>query len=150
MQIRTPQRPNGVSNAPLVVPNRLNHQDELDEMISNWTVQHSAETVMEQVQAAGVAASVVSQGQDLHSSPHLKARNFYQETDYYMTERGTPAAQWEQGKSLSWSSPVRLSETPMQFGHYSNVGEDNPYVFGQLLGIDQAEIERLTAQKVVY
>ena len=129
---------------------RLHHEDELDGLISNWTSQRSAETVMEQLQAAGVAASVVSQGQDLHSSPHLKARNFYQETDYYVTERGTPADQWEQSKSLSWSTPVRLSETPMEFGRYSNVGEDNPYVFSELLGMNQAEIERLTAQEVLY
>ena len=129
---------------------RFQHQDALDELISNWTLQHSAETVMEQLQSAGVAASVVSQGQDLHSSPHLKARNFYRETDYYVSERGTPADQWEQAKSLSWSIPVQMSETPMGYGHYSNVGEDNPYVFGQLLGIGQEEIERLTAQEVLY
>ena len=129
---------------------RYSHQDALDELIAAWTVQYGADEVMERLQAAGVAASVVSQGQDLHSSPHLRARNFYRETDYYVTERGTPAAQWEQAKSISWSSPVRLSETPMEYGHYSNVGEDNPYVFGELLGISQAEIERLTAQEVLY
>ena len=38
----------------------------------------------------------------------------------------------------------------MEYGHYSNVGEDNPYVFGELLGINQAEIERLTTQEVLY
>ena len=129
---------------------RYHNQDALDELIAAWTVQYSADAVMERLQAAGVPASVVSQGQDLHSSPHLRARNFYRETDYYVTERGTPSAQWEQAKSISWSSPVRLSETPMEYGHYSNVGEDNPYVFGELLGINQAEIERLTAQEVLY
>ena len=129
---------------------RHRHQDALDELIAAWTVRHTADTVMERLQAAGIAASVVSQGQDLHSSPHLRARNFYRETDYYMTERGTAAAQWERAKSLSWSGPVRLSETPMEYGRYSNVGEDNPYVFGELLGLGQAEIENLTAREVLY
>ena len=126
------------------------NQDQLDEQISEWSAQQTAQEVMEKLQQAGVPASIVSQGQDLYDSPHLKARQFYRPTRYYTTERGTPAYQWEEGESIAWSMPAHMSETPMQFGHYSNVGEDNPYVFEQLLAMPPEEIERLVSEEVIY
>ena len=50
---------------------RLKHQDELDDLIAEWTRQRSAEEVMEAMQSQGVPASIVSQGRDLHESAHL-------------------------------------------------------------------------------
>ena len=97
-----------------------------------------------------IAASIVSQGKDLYESTHLKSRGFYQDTRYYVAERGTAASQWEEGTSLAWTTPLRLSETPMQFGHYSNIGEDNPYVFGDLLGMSDGDIINLEAAEVIY
>ena len=105
---------------------------------------------MERLQQAGVAASIVSQGQDLHDSPHLKAREFYRPTNYYVAERGTEASKWAEGESIAWSMPFQMSETPVEFGRYSNIGEDNPYVFGDLLGMPQSEIDRLISSEVIY
>ncbi len=129
---------------------RHRNQEDLDDLVAAWTVLRSADAVMEQLQDVGVAASVVSQGEDLHSSPHLKARNFYRESDYYVSERDIPADQWERSESLSWSIPFRMSETPVEFGPYSNVGGDNSYVFGEILGVGGDEIETLMAQGVLY
>ena len=129
---------------------RSRNQEKLDEHISRWTSQLSANEVMERLQRAGVPASVVSQGEDLYSSPHLKSREFYRPTKYYLTERGKDAAEWEEGRSLAWSMPVRMSETPMEFGTYSNVGEDNPYVFEELLGMEANDISRLVSEGVMY
>ena len=129
---------------------RVHNHDELDQLIGQWTSQHIAEEVMAEMQEAGVAASIVSQGQDLYESPHLKARDFYRETRYYEAERGKVATEWKAGTSVAWTTPMRLSETPMEFGHYSNIGEDNSYVFQELLGMSEAEVQRLVAEEVVY
>ena len=129
---------------------RSRNQDELDGYISQWTLDRTAEEAMRELQEAGVAASVVSQGQDLYDSPHLKSRDFYRDTRYYLAERGKAASEWQEGSSLSWTTPVRLSETPMEYGHYSNIGEDNPYVFGELLGMSSVEIQRLADDGVIY
>ena len=129
---------------------RLNNQDELDRMVGEWTIQLTSEEVMDTLQQAGVPASIVSQGQDLHDSEHLKARDFYRQTNYYVAERGTHASQWDEGTSLSWSMPFSMSETPVEFGNYSNIGEDNSYVFGDLLGLSATEIARLSEQEVIY
>ena len=129
---------------------RTHNQDELDRLIGLSTLQRTAEEMMEQMQAAGVPAAIVSQGQDLHDSPHLKARDFYRDTNYYVAEKGVMASQWQAGTSISWNSPLRLSETPMEFGHYSNIGEDNSYVFQELLGMSRGEVEVLQSEEVVY
>ena len=129
---------------------RINNQDRLDQLISQWTSHHTAEEVMGTMQAAGVAASIVSQGKDLYESPHLKARDFYGDTKYYEAERGKAASEWKEGSSIAWTTPARMSETPMEFGHYSNIGEDNSYVFQELLGMSPNEVQRLTEEEVVF
>ena len=129
---------------------RIHHQDLLDERVNKWTEGQLAEAVMEKMQQAGVPASIVSQGRDLHESPHLKAREFYRETNYYLAERGTNASQWQEGSSISWSMPMRMSETPVEFGKYSNIGEDNGYIFGQLLGMGPQEVARLVEEEVIF
>ena len=129
---------------------RSRNQDTLDENISLWTRQFTADEVMTKLQQHGVPASVVSQGQDLYDSPHLRARGFYQPTPYYVAERGTAAYEWEEGSSLSWNMPFRMSETPVEYGHYSNIGEDNSYVFEELLGMAPEDIARLAEKEVIY
>ena len=132
------------------VEGRIANQDKLDALIVEWTSQLAADEVMERLQREGVPASIVSQGDDLYASEHLKARDFYRASTSYVAERGTPAWEWEQRDSLAWSSPVRLSETPMEFGHYSNVGEDNDYVFREILGMPESEIESLMESGALY
>ena len=129
---------------------RVHNQDGLDDLIAQWTRHHAAQDVMERMQGAGVAASVVSQGQDLYDNPHLKARDFYREVTYYEAERGKVATEWKTGPTIVSNTPVVMSETPMEFGRFSNVGEDSPYVLQELLGMDPSEIERLVAEEVVY
>ena len=128
---------------------RLHNADELDTLIASWTRERAADTVMELMQGAGIAASIVSQGKDIYESAHLKERGFYRETPYYVAERDKIAEQWREESTLAWTSPMRLSETPTQFGHYSYVGEDNPYIFGELLGMSNKEIESLREQQVL-
>jgi len=129
---------------------RLGNQDELDRLMGEWTIGFAAEEVMDKLQQAGVPASIVSQGKDLHDSEHLKSKDFYRDTNYYVAERGTHASQWEEGSSIAWSMPFSMSKTPVEFGKYTNIGEDNSYVFGELLGLSAAEIARLSEKEVIY
>ena len=129
---------------------RLGNQDELDRLMGEWTIGFTAEEVMDKLQQAGVPASIVSQGQDLHDSEHLKSKDFYRDTNYYVAERGTHASQWEEGSSIAWSMPFSMSKTPVEFGKYTNIGEDNSHVFGELLGLSVAEIAQLSEKEVIY
>ena len=60
------------------------------------------------------------------------------------------ASEWEEGSGIGWASPAHLSGTPMEYGHYSNIGEDNAYVFGELLGMEEEDISRLASEGVIY
>lgn len=129
---------------------RQARQEQLDALIAQWTAQLSPDEVMQRMQREGVPAALVSQGDDLYHSAHLAARDFYRPTPYYVAQRGAPAWEWEKRDSLAWTTPARLSDTPMQFGHYSNVGEDNDYVFREILGMSAGEIESLTGNGALY
>jgi crotonobetainyl-CoA:carnitine CoA-transferase CaiB-like acyl-CoA transferase len=57
---------------------RLKNVVELDRLVGNWTIQHTAEQVMVILQSANVASGVVQTGEDLvENDPHLKHRGFY-------------------------------------------------------------------------
>lgn len=129
---------------------RQRNHDALDAAIADWTRTQDSATLMDNLQAVGVPAGIVSQGQDLHDSAHLQSRNFYQDTQYWEAERDVKATEWAEGESVSWSIPAKLSGTPIAFGKYSNIGEDNSYVFGELLGLTDGEIAELEAAGVIY
>ena len=129
---------------------RQRHQDALDAAIVEWTSPQESDAVMDALQNAGVPAGIVSQGADLNASEHLKSRSFYQDTQYWEAERGIKATEWVEGESVSWSIPAKMSGTPIAFGKYSNIGEDNAYVFGDLLGLTTNEIAELEEAGVIY
>jgi benzylsuccinate CoA-transferase BbsF subunit len=58
------------------LPSRKKNEDELEKLITEWTEKHSAEEVMQMMQAAGVAAGVVQDARDLLNDPQLKERGF--------------------------------------------------------------------------
>lgn len=134
----------------LSLESRLANQDRLDELVGQWTAVRTAEDVMTLLQEAGVPASLVSQGKDLYESVHLKAREFYRPTQFYLADRSKPAYEWETAEGIASANPPKLSESPMEFGHYSNIGEDNDYIFKELLGMSQAEIDRCTKNQSLY
>jgi len=118
---------------------RWQNQEELDRLISEWTINYSPTEVMEKLQQAGVAAVPSFSGLELFRDPHLKERGFAKEVAH-------PAI----GKRLVVNVPWRFSATPADVSRYGPLlGEHNEYVFGELLGLPQAEIQRLTADGVI-
>jgi len=64
------------------MPSRLQHQDELDEIISEWTIGQDSVSVMTRLQEVNVPATHVNDGKDVHYDPHLKARETFVEIEY--------------------------------------------------------------------
>jgi benzylsuccinate CoA-transferase BbsF subunit len=125
---------------------RKKNEDELDDLIGKWTINYEAEEVMGKMQEAGVPAGVVAKGQDLYESPQLRARDFYQETEYYIPDFLKPGIEWETAPqtTLVGRVPIGLSETPTEVGRYGRVGEDNEYIYKEIISISEEEIKRLT------
>jgi crotonobetainyl-CoA:carnitine CoA-transferase CaiB-like acyl-CoA transferase len=119
---------------------RLQHQDALDAHIAEWTATQEKHAVAERLQAAGVPAGAVQSAQDrLENDPQLAARGLYVELEHA-----------EQGRRLFENVPVHLSATPGRLRRPAPlIGEHNDYVFRELLGMSDAEVDQLSAADVI-
>jgi benzylsuccinate CoA-transferase BbsF subunit len=113
---------------------RLKNKARLDSLIEDWTKEHTAEEVMALLQGEGVAAGVVQNAADLAQDPQLKERGFFIEL----------------GKTISEATPIRLSHTPAKYRRVApGWGEDNDYVYGELLGMGEGELINLKKQGII-
>ena len=118
---------------------RLKNKKNLDGLIEGWTEKHTAEEVMTLLQKDGVAAGVVQSAADLAKDPQLRQRGFFIELDHPQT-----------GKTISDAAPVRLSDTPPGYSRPAPLsGQDNSYVYGQILGLSKGEINKLKKQGII-
>jgi len=118
---------------------RLKNKKALDELIEDWTKTRPAEEVTVLLQAQGVAAGVVQNARDLAKDPQLKERGFFIELDHP-----------EMGKTISDATPIRLSASPPQYSRPAPLpGQDNNYVYSELLGLSGGEINKLKKQGVI-
>lgn len=118
---------------------RQKNQDEVDRLVSQWTTLHAAEEAMELMQNAGVAAGVVQDASDLARDPQLQSRGFFVKLEHPHL-----------GKTTADGTPVRLSETPATFRQAAPIlGQDNDYVFRELLHLSDEEMERLQNDGVI-
>ena len=93
------------------------------------------------LQSADVAAGVALNGADLASDPHLAERGFF-----------APVKLPDDSSSTRVTGvPMRLSATPGSIRTVApEVGEDNDYILGELLGLGRAERAELIAEGVVW
>jgi crotonobetainyl-CoA:carnitine CoA-transferase CaiB-like acyl-CoA transferase len=110
--------------------------DELDDVIGTWAATVTADAAFHALQQAGVAAAPVADDATLTSDPQIAARQWIRPltsldvgTFDHLGHafRGIPMA-WERG------APT--------------LGQDNEYVFKEILGLDDAEYDRLVAERV--
>ena len=117
---------------------RKRNEDELDSLIQQWTIDCSAEEVMSMLQEAGVSAGVVETAQDLHSDPQLAYRHQFWELEHQ-----------EIGLSTYDSMGSQLSKTPAELHKAAHtVGEDNYYVYTEILGLSDEEFVELLEEGV--
>ena len=118
---------------------RLGNADELNGLVEEWTRQHSTEEVMTRLQEQEVAAGVVQDASDLANDPQLKQRGFFVELDHP-----------ELGKTISDATPIRLSGTPAKYHRAAPTpGQDNDYVYKQLLGMSESEVAELGERDII-
>lgn len=121
------------------VSDRLKNREKLDGLIAEWTLKHTAEDVMTLLQAEGVSAGVVQDAGDLANDPQLRARDFFVELEHP-----------ELGTSISDAAPIKLSHTMANYLNAAPIlGQDNNYVYGQLLGISEEEVSELRENGVI-
>jgi benzylsuccinate CoA-transferase BbsF subunit len=119
---------------------RWHSQDEIDAHIAEWALNYSDYEFMNMLQKAGVAAVPAFDSKELFTDPHCKERNVFVPTEH-ATE----------GRLYAVAPPWKFSEPPARVVKAApQLGQDNEYVLRELLGLSQKEIDKLTADKVLY
>jgi benzylsuccinate CoA-transferase BbsF subunit len=116
---------------------RIKNAVELDRLVEEWTVNHSAEEVMALLQEAGVPAGVVENSEDAYRDPQFKHRHHFWELEHA-----------EMGKTAHPSLGFGLTKTPEELKAAHCLGEHTEYVCTQILGMSDMEFTSLLADGV--
>ncbi len=114
-------------------------EDELDQIIGDWTKEWDARQLMDTLQMVGVPAGVVNDSRDLFEDPQLKHRAHFQYLDHpeigpYATER----------------SEFTLSRTPGSLDRAAPLlGQDTEYVLTEIIGLSADEYQSLQSDGVL-
>jgi crotonobetainyl-CoA:carnitine CoA-transferase CaiB-like acyl-CoA transferase len=116
------------------------NQDLLDEHISAWTRQRDRHEVTDLLQAEGVPAGAVQNAEDLNETdPQIAHRGVFFEMDHPVIG---PARFEGNPFTFSRIAPDNWRSAPL-------LGEDNAYVFKEIVGVDDDEYDRLAAEGVI-
>lgn len=119
---------------------RWKNQERLDKLMTEWTVDIEKHELMDLLQSAGVAAIPSFKAKDLFTNPHILAREAVQNIHHSVL-----------GDRKCITPPWKFSETPAKIYRPAPLmGEDNEYVFGELLGMSTTEMKHLMDAEVIF
>ena len=117
---------------------RKNH-DDLDRIISEWTIGLEAYYLTRKLQRLGVPAGPVLRGPDLLQDAHYKDRGTFVTVDHpQVGPKQYPGIPWKMSATpgvVRWPSPT--------------LGQHNREVYGELLGLNGLEIDQLDQTGVI-
>ncbi|MFC4312613.1 CaiB/BaiF CoA transferase family protein [Steroidobacter flavus] len=119
---------------------RVRHSAELDALLVKWLENASADSMAERLQRAGVCAHVSWNTADIARDPHLRDRGVTRE----VSGPDIPTR-------VAVGAPVRFSKTTdVGIRRLTPaLGEDEDYVFGELLGLSSAQRADLEQREVI-
>ena len=119
---------------------RVQYREEIDLLLTQWLANCNGDDIAKRLQQVGVCAHISWNMQDIASDPHLRARKALVEVS-------------------AVDIPPRLAVgAPAQFGRTDEVGirsltpalgQDEDYVFGDLLGLTSAQRADFQAREVI-
>ena len=122
------------------IDGRIEHHDELDDVIEAWTSTRSNFEVMKALQAKGIAAGAVQRPEErIDHDPNTKAWGLFPEVVHEQI-----------GRVRVDGVPVKLSETPATVVRGAPVlGQHNEEIFGRVLGIGPDALAELVEEGVI-
>ena len=117
---------------------RSQHIEEVDQIVEDWTVQHTKYEVMNILGKAGVVTGACLNAKDIHSDPHLLEREMIVTVDH---------PQW--GEFTLPGSPIKMSDSPTTVRSAPLLGQDTCQVLGDLLGLAEDEVKAMEREGVV-
>lgn len=119
---------------------RLEHMEEIDEMIEDWTSAHGRDEVESKMLDAGIPCSAVQNVEEVLHDPHLEEREMVNEIDHPEMDEPVRVP----------GSPIRLSNSELPDIEPSPTkGEDNHKVLSDRLGLSEEEITELEEDNII-
>jgi len=117
---------------------RLLHHDEIDAVLANWAAQRDNYEITALLQKQGIAAFPAMSSKQLFTDPHFWERGDWVEVNH------------PYGKEIIYGMPWKLSRTPGGVRRPCPIlGQDNSYIYAEVLGIPKGELKDLEATKVL-
>ncbi len=111
----------------------------IDTHLHGWAAQQDREKIVEELLAAGIPAAPVADSRCSRHNPQMAARGFFEPLEHpVMGQNQIPAVPFR------YASVERWLHSPAP-----TLGQHNREVFGELLGLDTAELDRLEAAGVI-
>lgn len=109
------------------------HQDEFNQLLSQWTRGQDKYELFHRLQQLGIACSPLIREDDAFADPHVKARDYFK-----------PLTHPEAGTHLYPGHLFKYSDLKLKFErHAPRLGEDNEYVYKELLGYTEEQYQDL-------
>jgi crotonobetainyl-CoA:carnitine CoA-transferase CaiB-like acyl-CoA transferase len=119
---------------------RHEHHGELDRQISAWASIQDPYDAFHALQGVGIPCGPVLNIAQVYADPHLHARGMWQKVTH-------PVA----GTHMYYKSPIsHMSKTPLEYWrHAPTLGQDNEYIYRQVLGYSEEEYEDLLEKGLI-
>lgn len=112
---------------------RKENETDLDKLVAEWTIQHTAEEITVLMQKQGVPAFKVQTCKDLYEDPQLSHRGHFVHLDHKIM-----------GPITHLNQPFKLSKTPAEIKRPAPcLGQDTEHVCLDILGMSQSEFDEL-------
>lgn len=118
---------------------RKQNEDELEAIITQWTLTRSPEEATEQLQVAGIPAALSMSNKDLATDPHLNSRSIFVHLEH-------PEVGVKQHVGIPW----QFSKTPLTVRKAApTLGQDTEHVLREILGYSAEAVAALKDRQVL-
>ncbi len=117
---------------------RREHFEELVAIVESWTSQRTKQEVMRILGEADVPCGAVLDSVELLNDPHLREREMIVTINHPV-----------RGKVTMPGCPVKLEDSPVEVKSAPLLGQHNAEVYSSLLGLADAELQRLKQQGII-
>lgn len=117
---------------------RVKIVDEINTYIQAWTINHTKHDAMQILGENGVPCGAVLDTDELMNDPTMREREIFVEVDHPV-----------RGKVVIPGWPVKLSDSYVAVRSSPLLGADNAGIYGEWLGLSQADLDALKKDQVI-
>ena len=119
-------------------PGRVEHEDEIDKVLSDWCACFSCQQILDRLEEARVPCGPIYNVEDMFNDPHFNERGLFERVEVNGKPLDIPAIMpklYRTPGATEWAGP--------------EIGSHNREVLADVLGLSEAEISELSDQNII-